>query len=85
MDRIKTGYRAGYLRFFWIRIGFGYLFLKKVGSAQDHNICLISIMNFSSMWFKILQMMVVAFSLLWFLYWQKNQNDFVSMWCTHHN
>jgi len=24
MDRIRIGYPAGYLLFFWIRIGFGY-------------------------------------------------------------
>jgi len=24
MDMIRIGYPAGYLRFFWIRIGFGY-------------------------------------------------------------
>jgi len=29
MDRIRIGYPAGYLRFFPIRIGFGYSFLKK--------------------------------------------------------
>jgi len=29
MDRIRIGYPAGYLRFFRIRIGCGYLFLKK--------------------------------------------------------
>jgi len=28
MDRIRIGYPAGYLRIFWIKIGFGYLFLK---------------------------------------------------------
>jgi len=47
MDRIRIGYPAGYLRFFWIRIGFGYLFLKKFGSRQDQEICLISITKFS--------------------------------------
>jgi len=31
MDRIRIGYTAGYLRYFWIRFGFGYLFLKKLG------------------------------------------------------
>ena len=31
MDRV--GYHAGYLRFFRIRIGFGYSFLKKIGSG----------------------------------------------------
>ena len=45
MDRI--GYPAGYLRFFWIRIGFGYLFLKKIRSGQDQDICLISITKVS--------------------------------------
>jgi len=29
MDRIRIGYPPGYLRFFWVRIEFGYLFLKK--------------------------------------------------------
>ena len=73
MDRIRIGYPAGYLRFFWIRIGFGYLFLKKIGSRQDQDICLISIAKFSWEWFKMSQMMMVLlFSLLlWFLYSQK--------------
>jgi len=31
---------------FWITIGVGYLFLKKNGSGQDQDICLISIMKF---------------------------------------
>jgi len=43
MDGIRTGYPAGYLRFFQIRIGFGYLFLKKIGSGQDQDIYLLSI------------------------------------------
>jgi len=30
MDRIRIGYSAGYLRFFWIRIGSGNSFLKKL-------------------------------------------------------
>jgi len=30
MDRIRIGYPAGYLRFFWITIGFGYTFLEKL-------------------------------------------------------
>jgi len=46
MDRIRIGYPAGYLRFFWIRIGFGYLFLNKIESGQDQDICLISITKF---------------------------------------
>jgi len=45
-DRI--GYPAGYLRFFRIRIGLGYSFLKKIGSGQDQDIGLISITKFSS-------------------------------------
>jgi len=47
MDRIRIGYPAGYFLFVWIRIGFGYLFLKKIGSGQDQDICLISITKFS--------------------------------------
>jgi len=46
MDRIRIGYPAGYLRFFRIRIGFGYTFLKKIGSGQDQDIGLISITKF---------------------------------------
>ena len=68
VDRIRIGYPVGYLRFFWIRIGFGYLFLKKFGSGQD--ICLMSITEFSWEWFKMSLMMVAVFSLLWFLYCQ---------------
>jgi len=71
MDRIRIGYPAGYLRFFWIRIGFGYLFLKKIGSGQNQHICFISITKFSWEWFKMSQMIVLLFSLLWFLYSQK--------------
>jgi len=71
MDKITIGYSAGYLWFFWNRIAFGYLFLKKIGSRQDQDICLISIMKFSWEWFKTTQMMVLMFSLLWFLHSQK--------------
>jgi len=39
MDRIRIGYPEGYLRFFWIRIEFGYLFLKNIGSGQDQDLC----------------------------------------------
>ena len=70
MDRIRIGYPAGYLWFFRIRIGFGYLFLKKIGSGQDQDICLISITKFPWEWFKMSQMMLAVFSLLWFLYSQ---------------
>jgi len=79
MDRIRIGYPAGYFRFFWIRIGFGYLFLKKIGSGQDQDICLIQEQmshgghDGASVFFT----MVFIFT--------KNQNDFVSMCCTHHN
>jgi len=71
MDRIRIGYPAGYLRFFWIRIEFGYLFLKKIRSGQDQDICLISMTKSSWEWFKMSQMMMLLFSLLWFLYSQK--------------
>jgi len=33
-DRIRIGYPAGYLRYFRMRIGFGYSFLKKIGSGR---------------------------------------------------
>jgi len=48
MGRIRIGYPAGYVRVFWIRIGFGYSFLKKIRSGQDQDIGLISITKFSS-------------------------------------
>ena len=60
MDSIRIGYPAGYLRFFWIGIGFGYLFLKKNGSGQDQDFCLISITKFSWEQFKKSQMIVVG-------------------------
>jgi len=47
MDRIRIGYPEGYLRYFRIRIGFGYSFLKNIGSRQEQDICLISITKFS--------------------------------------
>jgi len=47
MDKIRIGDPAGYLRFFLIRIGFGYSFLKQIGSGQDQDIGLISITKFS--------------------------------------
>jgi len=31
------------------------------------------------------QMMRGGTGMFWFLYSQKNQNCFVSMWCTYHN
>jgi len=76
MDRIMIGYPAGYLRFFWIKIGFGYLFLKKIGSGQNQDICLISITKFPWKWFMMSQMIVVVFCLLWCLYSRKTQNYF---------
>ena len=81
MDRI--GYPAGYMRFFRIRIGSGYSFLKNFRLRQDQDFCLISITKFPGEWFKMSQIMVVVFSQLWFLYAQKNQNYLVSMCCTH--
>jgi len=47
MDKIRIGYPAEHLRFFLIRIGFWYLFLKKFGSSQDQDIFLICIKKFS--------------------------------------
>jgi len=46
MEKIRIGYPAGYLRFFRIRIGFGYLFVKKIGSGQRQDTCWISITTF---------------------------------------
>jgi len=46
MDKIRIGYPAGYLRFFRIRIGFGYLLLKKIGSGQEQDTCWISMLDF---------------------------------------
>jgi len=65
------GYPAGCLQFFCIRIGFGYSFLKKNGSGQVQDICLISIPKFFWECFKMSHMMVLLFSWLWFLYSQK--------------
>jgi len=71
MDRIWIGYLAGYLRFFRIRIGLGYSFLKKIRSGPYQDIGLIfSITKYSWEWLKMSQMMVVVFSLLRFLYCQ---------------
>jgi len=42
---------ARILAIFWIRIGFGYLFLKNM----DQDICLISVTKFSWKWFKMSQ------------------------------
>jgi len=69
MDRIRIGYPAGYLQFFCIRIGFGYYFWKTL----DQDICLICVTKSSWEWFKISQMMVLLFSLLWFLCSQKSK------------
>ena len=46
MGRIRIRYPEGYLRSFRIRIGFGHSFLRKIGSEQDQDICLISITKF---------------------------------------
>jgi len=73
MDRIRIGYPAGYLRFFRIRIGFGYSFLKNIGPGQDQDICLISVTKFSWQWFKMSQMMVAVFFLLWFYIHNKSK------------
>ena len=66
MDRIRIGYPAGSLRFFWIKIGFGYLFLKKIGSGHLFDFYFtqrnFSITKFPWEWFKMSQMMVLVFS-----------------------
>jgi len=84
MNRIRIGYPAGFMRFFWIRIGFGYLFLKKIGSGQDQDICLISKMKFSRVIQDVTNDGAVVFFAMTFIF-TKNQNDFDSMCCTHHN
>ena len=73
MERTRIGYPEGYLQFFWIRFGFGYIFLKKIGSGQDQDNCLISITKFSWQWCKMSQMMVLLFSLLWFYIHKKSK------------
>jgi len=81
MDRIRIGYPAGYLRFFWIRIGFGYLFLKKIGSEYLFDF-------YNEIFLRVIQDVTndgaVVFFAMVFIF-TKNQNDFVSMCCTHHN
>jgi len=68
----------GHLRIFWTTIGFGYVFLKKIGSGQEQDICLNSITKFYWEWFKMSQMMVLLFSLLCFFYSQKIKIIFLS-------
>ena len=46
MDWNRIGYPAAYLRFFRIRIGFGYSLLKTFGSGQVQDISLILQLNF---------------------------------------
>jgi len=43
MDRVRIGNPAGYVQFFWIRIGSGFFFEKKL----DQDICLICITKYS--------------------------------------
>jgi len=83
MDRIRIGYPAGYLQFFWIRIGFGYLFLKnwiRTGSGYLFDF-------YNEIFLRMIQDVTndgVVFFAMIFIF-TKNQNDFVSMCCTHHN
>ena len=79
MERIRIVYPAGYLRLFWIRIGFGYLFLKKIRSGQDFykEIFLTVIQDVTNDGAVVFFAMVFIFT--------KDQNYFVSMCCTHHN
>jgi len=83
MARKRIGYPARYLRFFGIRIGFGYLFLKKIGSGSGY---LFDFYN--EIFLRVIQDVTndgaVAFFAMIFTF-TKNQNDFVSMCCTHHN
>ena len=81
MDRIRIGYPAGYLQFNWIRIRIGYLFLKnwiRIGSAYLFDF-------YNEIFVRILQDVTndgaVVFFAMIFIF-AKNQNDFVSMWCT---
>jgi len=83
MDRIRIGYPAGYLRFFWIRIGFGYLFLKKFGSGSGY---LFGFYN--KIFLRVVQDVTYDGAVVFFtviFVFTKNQSDFVSMCCTHHN
>jgi len=83
MDRIKIGYPAGYLRFFRIRIGFGCLCLKKIGSGSGYRfdfyneITLRVIQNVTNDGGSVSFAMVFIFT--------KYKNGLVSMCHTHHN
>jgi len=81
MDRIRIGYPAGYLRFFRIRIGFGYLFLKKIGSGYLFDF-------YNEIPLRVIQGVTNDGGSVFFAtvsIFIKNQNYFVSMCCTHHN
>jgi len=56
--------------FFGSGLDLDILFWKKLDEDRIKDIGLISITKFSWEWFKISQMMVAVFSLLWFLYSQ---------------
>jgi len=73
------------LAIFWIRIVFGYLFLKKTGSGQDQEIGLIF---YNEITLRVIQDVTNDGSNVFFavaFIFTKNQNDFVSMCRTHHN
>ena len=77
MDRISIGYPAGYLRFFRIRIGFGYPFLKKIGSGSGYWFDL-----YNEIFLKVIQNVTnnrcSVFFAIFFIF-------IVSMCCTHNN
>ena len=82
MDRIRIGYLAGYLWFVWVRIGF--IFEKNW--IRTRSGYLFDLYN--EIFLRVIQDVtnydaIVFFSMIFTF--TKNQNDFVSMCCTHHN
>jgi len=67
------------LDIFRIRIGFGYSFLKTIGSGQDQDVGLISMTKFSWEWFKW------RCHNWWWQCFLCYGFYIVSMCCTHHN
>ena len=85
MDRIRIGYPAGYLRFFldqdwiwififekiWIRTGYLFDFYNKISLRMIQDVT-----NYGGRG-------LVFFAIVFIF--TKNQNDFVTMCCTHQN
>jgi len=69
--------------FYWVWIIA--VFLKKIGWGQNQDICLISIRNFSESDSTCHKWWWWCFVCYGFYIHTKNQNDHVSMCCTHHN